>query len=763
MAAFAASLPGVLSPHIDEDTVDYICSLLSDPDCDFEDEGIHESIDALIDGSVDDEDQAQEVKRKLWEIVGGDAKQAGDKADGGGNGVAAVTRLLTTAVTMSEQDITTTGHSIETLGGMSSSLISQQPGAIAAFFANQIGVRTEAAISEKLRRKNAQKKLREEQEKKERELEIANAMKQAAVGGNDDDDPTAARSAPTDVRLLNFSLPNKKGSGEDLLSSQNLTLAVGRRLGLVGRNGCGKTTLMELLARREIPGVPAKMSLLLVKQEIIGSEMTPLSTVMNSDTRRIGLQKYIENAEKSTTKATDADAKNLANAYERLSALDEAQGAPEPRALRVLTGLGFSSEMVNKPTKELSGGWRMRVSIACALFAEPDLLLLDEPTNHLDLEAVMWLEKYLTTKFKGTLLLVSHDRHFLNAVVTDVVHFHKRVLTTYRGDINNFEAVRDEMLKNQARLREIQEDKRKHMQAYIDKHAESGENGVKAAKQRKSKMKKLERIGMEAAGSGKKFKISYDGPVEDVEEVDDEEEVQLIFPDPGAFDGVICTLDRASFGYDAAKPPLIKEVDMTIDLTTRTALLGRNGAGKSTLIKLIVGALEASKGSCKINGRAKIEYLAQHQLEQLDPYSTPLETMMERYPGDGGMEHNLKLRRYLAKFGLGGEILPHQKVHTMSGGQKCRLCLAGAMYREPHLLILDEPTNHLDIETTQALITAINGFGGGVLLVSHDQHLLTSCCKDIYVVGGGRVERLPGTSQQEAFNQYKKDVVAGRK
>jgi len=203
---------------------------------------------------------------------------------------------------------------------------------------------------------------------------------------------------------------------------------------------------------------------------------------------------------------------------------------------------------------------------------------------------------------------------------------------------------------------------------------------------------------------------------------------------------------------------------MTVDLRSRTALLGRNGAGKSTLIKLIVGSLTPTKGNCKVDGRAKIEYLAQHQLEQLDPYSTPLETMLMRYPGDGGMQRQLDLRRYLARFGLGGEVLPHQKIHTMSGGQKCRLCLAGAMYRQPHLLVLDEPTNHLDMETTEALIKAINEFQGGVILVSHDQHLLTECCKTILVVEKGKVERLAaGATQGEAFNKYKKDVVAGRR
>ena len=338
----------------------------------------------------------------------------------------------------------------------------------------------------------------------------------------------------------------------------------------------------------------------------------------------------------------------------------------------------------------------MRVSLSCALFSEPTLLLLDEPTNHLDLEAVLWLEKWLTTKFKGTLVVVSHDRHFLNEVVTDAVHFHRNKLTTYKGDIDNFIAVVEENNKRQIRLRETQEAKREHLQKYIDLHAQAGENGVKAAKQRKSRMKKLDKIGV-MAQEGRRFKASYDGPAEEVEEYKEDEKVTLTFPDPGDFDGDAIKLEQVHFGYnpETSNDMLLKEVDMTIDTKSRVALLGRNGCGKSTLIKLIVGDLNAVKGKATINSRAKIEYLAQHQLEQLDPDSNPLQTMLERYPKDRGNTHIMELRRYLANFGLGGEILPRQKISTMSGGQKCRLCLALAMYRKPHILILDEPTNHL--------------------------------------------------------------------
>ena len=285
-------------------------------------------------------------------------------------------------------------------------------------------------------------------------------------------------------------------------------------------------------------------------------------------------------------------------------------------------------------------------------------------------------------------MVVSHDRHFLNEVVTDVVHFYRNQLTTYRGDISSFEAVRDDDMKRQIRLREIQETKRAHLQKYIDLHAQAGENGVKAARQRKSKMKKLDKLGV-MAQDGKKWKASYDGDAEEVEEYVEDPKIELHFPDPGSFDGEIVRLEQVQFGYTPDKI-LLDDVDLSISMDSRVALLGRNGCGKSTAIKLVVGALQPTKGKVNINARAKIEYLAQHQLEQLDPDGTPLQTMIDRYPGDRSNTHIGELRRYLANFGLGGEVLPVQKIHTMSGGQKCRVCLAAAMYRKPHLLILDE-------------------------------------------------------------------------
>mmetsp|Transcript_44859 Transcript_44859/g.53930 ORF Transcript_44859/g.53930 Transcript_44859/m.53930 type:complete len:617 (+) Transcript_44859:425-2275(+) len=603
----------------------------------------------------------------------------------------------------------------------------------------------------------------------------------------------------SNVLLTNFDLPNKRGGGADLLSNASLTLSAGRRYGLMGRNGCGKTTFMELMSQRGVRGtdgkcgIPKNKSMLLVRQEIVGSAVkTAVDTVIESDARRMGLQRFIAKCEEeleeqddatATTNKKTAKAKKKANkkdvkassasvtekltrAYNRLAELEDVDGGdPEPRARKVLHGLGFSTEQQNKPTVTLSGGWRMRVSLSCALYADPDLLLLDEPTNHLDLEAVLWLERYLTTQYKGTLMVVSHDRHFLNEIVTEVVHFHRGTLVTYRGDISSFEAVREENRARQIRLRENQESKKAHLQKYIDLHSSAGNNGPSAARQRKSRMKKLEKVGVMAQSEGRRYKASYEGKAEEVEEYVEDEDVVLTFPDPGSFDGNILQLEQVSFGYqpEKDKPLLLQDIDMTVNVRSRIALLGRNGCGKSTLIKILMNILRPTHGKSSLDARCKIEYLAQHQLDQLDPTGTPLGTMMERFPGNGGQDHILQLRRHLAAFGLGGEVLPNQVIHTMSGGQKCRLCLAVAMHRRPHLLILDEPTNHLDLETTQALIDAIRTFKGGVVVVSHDEHLLTSVCKELYVVEKGRVEKLKGSSGGESFLAYKKAVVQGRR
>jgi ATP-binding cassette subfamily F protein 3 len=840
------ALESALKPYadsIDEDTFSYIASLLQD---DPYDSDAREAVGSLIVGSLPDEQvDGEEVCRSLFALLdlgrystpcdNGESVHILENADGNdvlftGNSVAAP-RKLNQAVTMKAQDIQTYASGLRAESYNDDPKEEMKESQIASFYANMIDVGNAAAQSERVRRKQRQKEIREQMEQEERSRAIQQAMEMLQTTETNTVESMMEKSADNgaDVHFTNLDLPNLRGGGPPLLQNANITFSRGRRYGLMGRNGCGKTTFLTFMASRQMEGaVPKHMNMVLVRQEIMGNEWTAVETVLKSDVKRESVKRFIayceeelekldqgnknptiedaddrgtneeskgrnneskgrqklrerkrQNLQKSARKAAESSTtaqmqeskdaqrlklnEKLGLAYQRLAQVEEEEGGdPEPRARKVLAGLGFAKEMQDKPTDELSGGWRMRVSISCALFANPSLLLLDEPTNHLDLESVLWLERYLTTTFSGTLVVVSHDRHFLNEVVTDVVHFHRSQLTTYRGDISSFEAVRDDDRLRQQRQREQQEAKRAHLQKYIDLHAQAGENGVKAARQRKSKMKKLDKLGV-MAQDGKKWKASYDGDAEEVEEVLDDEEVILNFPDPGAFDGDIVRLEQVKFGY-SAQNILLETVDLTVNLKSRIALLGRNGCGKSTLIKLAVGALQSMQGKVVIDPGAKIEYLAQHQLEQLDPDGTPLQTMVDRYPGDHSNTHIGELRRYLANFGLGGEILPVQKIHTMSGGQKCRVCLACAMYRKPHLLILDEPTNHLDLETTAALIDAIKTFQGGVLLVSHDQHLLTSVCEDLLVVENGRVEVLrDGNSNADAFNAYKKAVVAGRR
>ena len=786
---------------LDEDTIAYVSGVLSeDPFDEDARSAVRELlVDALSQEDVGDVDGVA-VCDSLFSLLD---LNKDSKNDGIGDPVSSdsstTMRKLSQTITMKEQDVETFAGGLRVKENETGELFGQRPigmdgdegpSKIASFYANMIDPdQNQAAMSERDRRKARQKELRIKAEEEERQRAIDEAMNMFQENRDEDDNERllgssdgtkegtmSEESQMRDVRLLGFDLPNLRGGGPNLLSGASLILARGRRYGLMGRNGCGKTTFLTALSQRKIEcdeadgGVPTNVRMLLVRQEIIGNEWSAVDTVLKSDVKRESCKKYIawidkeldkldnpntsvhdsgdqqsDNAESTKDQATKGKAKEsakerrqrlkdrkkltveqrkalkrgakakkavevdvsamteakkeerrkklreqLVRAHNRLSEIEQLEGGdPEPRARKVLAGLGFTKEMQDKPTSALSGGWRMRVSLSCALFANPSLLLLDEPTNHLDLEAVLWLERYLTQSYNGTLVVVSHDRHFLNEVVTDVVHFHKNTLATYRGDITNYENVVAENKLRQQRQREQQEAKRAHLQKYIDLHAQAGENGPKASRQRKSKMKKLDKLGV-MAQDGKRWRASYDGDAEEVDEVEEDEEVVLKFPDPGSFDKDMIRLEQVKFGYDASNI-LLENVDMTVDLSSRIALLGRNGCGKSTLVKLCVGGLKPLSGQAKIDPRCKIEYLAQHQLEQLDPDGTPLSTMVDKYPGDRSNTHIGELRRYLANFGLGGTVLPVQKIHTMSGGQKCRLCLACAMYRKPHLLVLDEP------------------------------------------------------------------------
>jgi len=559
------------------------------------------------------------------------------------------------------------------------------------------------------------------------------------------------------THLSGFSLPNKKGSG-DLLQDASCTLVGGRRYGLIGKNGVGKSTFLDALARREIPGIP-QVSIFYVRQEVAGDERTSLQWVIEADSERQDLLAQAKALEEGGSQDKESGAR-LTRIYERLEEKRAKDGTDEEKRARdILKGLGLDEELVLRQTCRLSGGWRMRVALACALFVSPGLLLLDEPTNHLDLETVIWLEHHLREVFQQTLVVVSHDRNFLNEVVTDILLFEHMKIESFKGDYYSFEATQEERRTRQQRLHEVQEEKKEHLQKYITEHGQLGSNGPNAAKQRKSRMKKLERAGMEGAAAveGRKMKVSYDGVQEEVEAVHEEKLFTLTFPDPGSTGRSVpvCRLDGVGFGYTEGSK-LFEGATFSVDVNSRVAVLGRNGCGKSTLIKILLGQLTATSGTVTKDPGCRIEYIAQHHLDQLDGSSTPMEFALQMYPEDESFNHEQRMRMHLAAFGLGGTTLPFQRIHTLSGGQRCRLSMALVMYRRPHFLIMDEPTNHLDMETSDALAAAIKTFQGGILIVSHDQHLLSKVCTELLVVRAHRVKKFDGTVEQ-----YKKRVISG--
>ena len=494
-----------------------------------------------------------------------------------------------------------------------------------------------------------------------------------------------------------------------LLENASTQLPEGRRVGLVGRNGTGKTTLLDLIMG-EIQGetgtieTPRRWKIGRVAQEAPGGDTTPLEFVLAADTERAELLAKAEDPEQ--------DPAHLADIHMRLIDID-AYTAPS-RAATILAGLGFDVAAQDRPLSSFSGGWRMRVSLAAVLFSQPDLLLLDEPTNHLDLEAALWLESYLQTWSK-TMLIVSHDRHILNAVVTHILHLDECALTLYTGDYDNFERVREERRMQAISESKRVESQRKHLQDFVDRFKAKASK----ARQAQSKMKMLARLATVAV------------PPEDPETV-------FNFPDPAELRPPLITIDRVDVGYEAGKP-ILRNVNMRLDPSDRIALLGANGNGKSTLAKLLAGRLTAQKGDVRRPSKMTVGFFAQHQIEDMDEAATPF-IAMGRVMTTAKPE---QIRARLGRFGF-GQQKAEVKIGHLSGGERARLNFALITHDAPSLLILDEPTNHLDIQAREALVEAINDYGGAVVLVSHDRYLVELTADTLWQVADGQVTPFDG-------------------
>jgi ATP-binding cassette subfamily F protein 3 len=489
-----------------------------------------------------------------------------------------------------------------------------------------------------------------------------------------------------------------------LLDNATAQLPTAARTGLIGRNGCGKSTLFKLILG-EIAlesgtiAMPRQAVLSHVAQEAPGGPETLLDTVLAADTERLALLKEAETA---------TDAHRIADIQLRLADIG-AEAAPA-RAAAILSGLGFSAEDIRRPCSEFSGGWRMRVALAAVLFREPDLLLLDEPTNYLDIEGAFWLTEHLK-RYPHTLVVISHDRDFLDEVTDHTLHMDRGKLTLYRGGYSSFARQRAEKAMLAEKAAEKLAAERAHLQAFVDRFKAKASK----AKQAQSRVKRLEKLGPVATFAR-------------------EEAAEIHLPDPEKpLQPPILAMEAASVGY--GERTVLSGLTLRIAEDDRIGLLGQNGNGKSTLVKLIAGRLEAKSGEVIRARGMNIAYFAQHQLDELDSDATPVLLVRRKMPQAG----EAVVRSATARLGFGAEKAD-TPIRQLSGGEKARLLLGLAAFEGPHLLILDEPTNHLDIPMRDALVEALAGYKGAVIIVSHDRSLLDAACDRLWVVAEGRVK-----------------------
>ena len=507
--------------------------------------------------------------------------------------------------------------------------------------------------------------------------------------------------------------------GRTILDRATAALPPGSRVGLVGRNGAGKSTLVRVIAGQLDPDdgsaeMPRASRLGYIAQEAPAGAATPFETVLAADLERAALLDEAETCE---------DHDRIGEIHERLMAID-AHAAPS-RAARILVGLGFDEDMQHRALDSFSGGWRMRVALAALLFSAPDVLLLDEPSNHLDLEAVLWLEDFLKN-YRATILIVSHERDFLNNVVDHILHLSGGKLALYPGGYDAFERQRAERQAQLSAAKAKQSAEREKLQDYIARNSAR----ASTAKQAQSRAKALARM-------------------QPIAELVDDPTLSFGFPDPDELRPPLITVDMATVGY--GETPILKRLNMRLDPDDRVALLGRNGNGKTTLARLLAAQLTPMEGDMASSGKMRVGYFTQYQVEELDRDDTPLAHMTRVMKGASPAA----VRGQLGRFGFSGDKAV-TLVGKLSGGERARLALALITRDAPHMLILDEPTNHLDVDAREALIQALNAYTGAVVIVSHDRHMIETTADRLVLVDGGTAREYDGS-----LDDYVKLILAG--
>ncbi|TGZ37020.1 ATP-binding cassette sub-family F member 3 isoform X1 [Temnothorax longispinosus] len=700
-------------PTIDDDLYQYVQGILDSSKDDFEDgDEVYEAIGQVLHEVADkSENEVRQICARLLEILKGSSND--DDMDRRRNGV---NKVLNAPV-----------H----LGSLAATLEAQ----VEQIKSIWVTTRDDAMKVDAKKLEKAEAKLQQKQERRivneqgsasrvntaNHAVESAASASQMTSKKDNRMETKGGVNKSQDIRIENFDVAY---GDRVLLQGADLTLAFGRRYGLIGRNGLGKTTLLRMISSKQLR-IPSHVRVLHVEQEVAGDDTSAIESVLECDQERSALlsqeTKLQAAIEKDGSKAGDALGEELARVYEAMQ-LAEVDKAPA-RASAILSGLGFSVERQSWPTKAFSGGWRMRLALARALFSKPDLLLLDEPTNMLDIKAILWLEKYLQT-WPKTLLVVSHDRKFLDTVPTDILYLRGQKIEAYRGNYEQFVKTKGERERNQQREYEAQQAKRAHVQEFIDRFRYNANRASSV----QSKIKMLEKLP-------------------ELKPMEKESEVTLNFPDVEPLSPPILQLNEVSYSYNGTDM-VFSNVNLTASLQSRICIVGENGAGKTTLLKIITGALSPMRGTVHVHRNLKFGYFSQHHVDQLDMRVCPVELLQTHFPGKPIEEY----RRMLGSFGISGN-LALQTINSLSGGQKSRVAFALMCAAMPNFLVLDEPTNHLDIESIEALGKALNNCHAGVILVSHDERLIQMVCTELWVCGEGSVHCI-----EEGFDEYRRII-----